>query len=579
MEQEEGKSRTRLFVSKQEERKTKKHPECGKPRRHWWQVWRGREAEEHQLDVDVEQGAPVPDHLPPVVSVPAWLTTPWSFPESISPPTSNNGYGTFFFDFDDTHPAAEFSLTRDSCWPLRQNLYSGFFSGASSATRVDSGPEAFRPFHALTSPESFRALTSGLSTPDYVASNPTSFTKCYELLHTPTGNFQTPIHLVRHRETGTQHIIKQVPVPADQCFPTEAEIMMELDHPNIVKIDAVLFERESGPWPFANIVMDFADAGDVGNFVDSLKERGDSVPPEFIMHFISSMIDALCFLHHGEQYDAETDTVVKVASHPSILHRDIKPLNVFLKWYRDGDETHDDIPGLPRIVLGDFGLAATAESDQTNICGTTGFIAPEMWPIWYSTPDDMSEDLGPPVMSYASDMYAFGCTLYKVITGESGRPPADMTIPLFFSRVFNRSEISDLLRDCLQAQPKDRPRANDIRLLRLSAQYKRELRTWHQGGFSLPADIWPNPWNFENAGKNKKKKEEKKQEENKGPSGEEISGLIADLLTMYSQLQGRSTSLSMVSPGSNLASSFVRKSSQACAAGAEMSDGMFVFEI
>jgi len=78
-----------------------------------------------------------------------------------------------------------------------------------------------------------------------------------------------------------------------------------------------------------------------------------------------------------------------------ILHRDIKPANVLL----------DATTG--RALLADFGLARQAldpASEQTEIAGTPGYMAPEAM-------------LGEPP-SVATDIYGLGATFYAALTGK-----------------------------------------------------------------------------------------------------------------------------------------------------------------
>ena len=88
----------------------------------------------------------------------------------------------------------------------------------------------------------------------------------------------------------------------------------------------------------------------------------------------------------------------------SIVHRDVKPSNVLL----DGDGT---------AALSDFGLSrmedSTRVTDAGVLLGTPHYLAPEVIAGGDATTH--------------SDIYAFGCVLYELITG---RPPfADATRP------------------------------------------------------------------------------------------------------------------------------------------------------
>lgn len=112
-----------------------------------------------------------------------------------------------------------------------------------------------------------------------------------------------------------------------------------------------------------------------------------------------------------------------------IVHRDIKPDNIFIKG--------------KSVVLGDFGLGKGAESLLLTIggAGTPGYMAPEQ--------------IDGPAFAQA-DVYGVGATIFHMLTGR--RPPADRAEldPRWFVRECP-AELANLVRRMTASNPIDRP--------------------------------------------------------------------------------------------------------------------------
>jgi len=155
-------------------------------------------------------------------------------------------------------------------------------------------------------------------------------------------------------------------------FHREAEIASELNHPNIVR--AIQSGEHGGYHYFA---MEFVDGETVG---ERLTREG-SIP-------------------EGEALRVARDVALALqhASDAGMVHRDIKPDNVFLG--RGGD-----------IKLGDMGLARETDQDITSITqsgmmvGTPHYVSPE-------------QAQGERNVDIRSDIYSLGATLYHMVTGQ-----------------------------------------------------------------------------------------------------------------------------------------------------------------
>lgn len=137
---------------------------------------------------------------------------------------------------------------------------------------------------------------------------------------------------------------------------------------------------------------------------------------------------------------------LEVAHNAGIIHRDLKPANLFIT--RKG-----------KIKLGDFGIArdteATALTAAGKTVGTYAYMAPEQ--IQGNVP-----------ISRKTDLYATGCLLYEVLTGETpfvGENPAEMLMQHLNDDPYNVREkvsecplaLDELIDRMLAKDPDDRP--------------------------------------------------------------------------------------------------------------------------
>ncbi len=109
--------------------------------------------------------------------------------------------------------------------------------------------------------------------------------------------------------------------------------------------------------------------------------------------------DGAVGIDHAAQFGAYLGAALDAAHMRGLVHRDVKPANVLIGG--TPDERH--------VYLTDFGLAREAASDSglTNTghwMGTIDYIAPEQF------------DGG--LISARSDIYAMGCVIFELITGN-----------------------------------------------------------------------------------------------------------------------------------------------------------------
>jgi tRNA A-37 threonylcarbamoyl transferase component Bud32 len=181
-----------------------------------------------------------------------------------------------------------------------------------------------------------------------------------------------------HPTTGKPVAIKILPkalaseTEFRQRFTREAQVVSQLEHPNIIRI----FDsgEEEGQY---YMVMEYL----TGQDLDRLIKNNGKLPFSQVLPLIQQIASALDYAHTQ-----------------GFVHRDIKPSNVLL----DSNGT--------RAVLTDFGIAKVNDTHTVmtvtgHILGTFDYIAPEQ--IQESSHVDGK-----------ADIYALGVMVYQMLTGQ-----------------------------------------------------------------------------------------------------------------------------------------------------------------
>ncbi|WP_433797663.1 protein kinase domain-containing protein [Actinoplanes sp. CA-252034] len=158
----------------------------------------------------------------------------------------------------------------------------------------------------------------------------------------------------------------------------EARAIAMLDHPNVVRIFDVVFDRGE-PW----IVMELVPSR---SLFDTVRDDGPMSPDRAARVGLGVL------------------AALRAAHRTGLLHRDVKPGNVLL--------AHDG-----RVVLTDFGLATAAgDAGITStgvVLGSPQYLAPER---------ALDGEIGPP-----ADLWSLGATLYAAVEGH---PPYVRSSPM-----------------------------------------------------------------------------------------------------------------------------------------------------
>jgi eukaryotic-like serine/threonine-protein kinase len=245
-------------------------------------------------------------------------------------------------------------------------------------------------------------------------------------------------------------------------FEREAQTIAGLRSPHTVD----LFDfgiTDDGTFYYVMELLDGLDA-------DRMVKKFGPMPAERVIHVIRQMCHSL----------SEAESI-------SLVHRDIKPANIFLCRYGEDDDF---------VKVLDFGIAkaiheAAAPENVTALAftadhivrGTPAFIAPE-------------QALGGRAVDHRADIYATGCVMYWLLTGElvfKGDTPMQLFLqhaqaipkpPSTRTELPIPNELDAIVLACLAKDPADRPQsarelARRLAEVPLKEEWTPELaRTW-----------------------------------------------------------------------------------------------------
>ncbi len=225
-------------------------------------------------------------------------------------------------------------------------------------------------------------------------------------------------------------------------FAREAQLIAQLDHPNVVRIVDVDVSRTG----FFFLVVEFVE----GLSLQQHRERFGDVP--WATSVLRQMAEGLAAIHAR-----------------GIVHRDLKPANVLVT---------NTASGGTLVKIADFGIAAV-RSGQNSITMNGNVPDPSSdlteTGVWIGTPKYMAPELaaGAKVADHASDVFSLGVIAYEVLTGklpyegsaafnqisgEPYRPPR----PLATLCPALDEKIARLLDRCFREAPEMRPEAAEI---------------------------------------------------------------------------------------------------------------------
>lgn len=183
---------------------------------------------------------------------------------------------------------------------------------------------------------------------------------------------------VEHDRTVPAALLKE----ARQQFRREATVLARLDHPNLPKVSDFF---AVGVRDY--LVMDYIPGKDLRAIMLEAKKKETFLSEADILTWSYQLSEALTYLHQQD---------------PPLVHRDVKPSNLKIT-----------PAGVLKLV--DFGLVKALVPDEMTITVIQGRGTALYTPLEQYGGDGLHTDI-------RSDIYAFGCTLYHLLTNT---PPID----------------------------------------------------------------------------------------------------------------------------------------------------------
>lgn len=226
-------------------------------------------------------------------------------------------------------------------------------------------------------------------------------------------------------------------------FKKEAEVLQSIPpHDHIIKLFDVSMDQSRYT---INFLFELAPQ----TAMNILQKR--DMTREEILIFFAAICEATAFLH---------------AQKPAIIHRDLKPENLLVS-----------TEGIPKLC--DFGSATThiyqvanvreinEASDDIERNTTPNFRAPEMVDLYKRVP------IGP-----ACDVWALGCTLYKLVFRQD-LYKAEERLPILQGKLNIPADcdkdFANLMKMCIQVEAKRRPTA--ARLAEIAVNLRGDKKT------------------------------------------------------------------------------------------------------
>ena len=205
----------------------------------------------------------------------------------------------------------------------------------------------------------------------------------------------------------------------------EVRILASIEHKNIIGYKEAFFDDKSKT---LNIVMEYADGGDLNSKIKEIKQKKLYFEEKQIWSTLIQILEGLNYLHKS-----------------CIIHRDLKSANIFL--------TKDGI-----VKIGDLNVSKilTKMVTTNTQTGTPYFASPEIW-------NDQPYD-------YKCDIWSVGCIIYEMASlhvpfrGVSMQNLYKNVLRGIYQQIPSRysDDLKQIIKTILVVNPKKRPSAKEL---------------------------------------------------------------------------------------------------------------------
>ncbi|MCJ1227823.1 hypothetical protein MMC12_004482 [Toensbergia leucococca] len=332
------------------------------------------------------------------------------------------------------------------------------------------------------------------------------------------GGLNEGVYLVKKRVNGRLYVQKNIP-GNNASLAREIHILHALKHPNIITFADAFITKNTIP-PRLSLYMEYCDLGSLQSLIDTYHAHNTRnplrpavyLPESFIWHTFLSLTSALQYIHHGIPH-SKPSTPLPSSAWPLILHRDIKPDNIFLRsvstqpsrlsrltrrfFPRSNTLPRNPLP-FPRVILADFGCAINHDDPDFDVIDQ--FVGSYEW---------MPPEL--PETSARGDVWAVGAVILSLCRllpngpvvpapAELGDDEKEMWYQSRESRKGVRDlgvggrysgELGELVRSCLRFSRANRPLSWKLMgMVREGEEKARARGRWEKGGGVLPEWVW-----------------------------------------------------------------------------------------